>query len=713
MVIKTPLPLSGILTALLFLVACKPGVQQADWPEYLGDAARSHYAPLKAINRDNVSRLRVAWIYHTGDVDTGGRSQIQCNPIEREGVLYGTSPRLKLFALDAATGKPRWTFDPFSNPGMTPQRNVCRGVAYWASPSGKEDRLFYVAGSYLYAIDPKMGSVVAGFGQHGHIDLHEGLDRDVKDLFITATSPGVIYHDLIIIGTRVAEGGAAAPGHVRAYDVRTGQRRWIFHTIPQPGEAGYDSWEDPEAWRTVGGANAWAGMSLDEERGVVYVPTGSATPDFYGGGRRGRDLFSDCILALDAATGKLKWYYQTVHHDLWDRDLPAPPNLVTIHRNGRSLDAVAQVTKTGFVFVLDRDSGRPVFPVEEMPVPDTGALSGEAPWPTQPQPRLPAPFVPQHFSDSDINPLVPPSSQSYVRRMLDTLRTGGPFVVPGIRGHVVFPGFDGGAEWGGAAYDPATGVLYVNANRVPWSLTMVPAVQKARMPPGLRLYQAHCMVCHGADRSGSGDYPSLRHLKGRLGVADIEEILKQGRGMMPSFRQVSPADRDAIISFLLHPEEANRAAPKTASHPSPAGDAPYRMTGYVKLRTPEGYPASRPPWGTLTAINLNSGATLWQVPLGTYPELAGQGIPATGTENYGGAVVTAGGLVFIAATLDGKIRAFDKSTGAVLWEASLPAAGFATPMTYAIGGKQYVVIACGGGKLEQPSSDTYVAFALP
>ncbi len=706
---------------ILLLSNCNNS-QHNDWPVYLGDKLSSHYSTLDQINTSNVHRLKVAWMYHTGDADTLTHSQIQCNPIVIDGVLYATSPRLKLFALDAATGNQKWTFDPFADTSKTiVQINANRGVAYWRD--GDDKRIFYSAGSYLYAVNAKTGKIISSFGDQGRVDLHDGLDRDVKNLYVVSTSPGIIYKDLLILGTRVAEAGDAAPGHIRAYDVHTGKRRWIFHTIPHPGEYGYDTWENKDAWKYVGGANNWAGMSLDEKRGAVYISTGSATFDFYGGLRKGKDLFTDCILALDAATGKYIWHYQTVHHDLWDRDPPATPNLVTIDSSGKKIDAVAQVTKTGFVFILNRDNGQPLFPVHEMRVPDSSTLVGEQPWPTQPVPELPKPFTLQNFTEADINTLVPESSQAVVRKKLAQLQTGNMFLPPSEKGTVIFPGYDGGAEWGGAAYDPATGYLFVNANQVPWTLTMVKATSEKKVPQqtmaehGKTVYINNCMSCHGKNREG-GNYPSLQHIDRKYSEAEVLQIIDNGRRMMPAFKQLPDKDKKSLLTFLLNMKEGKmpltvsdnkEVISKTERSPL----LPYTMTGYNKLRTPEGYPANKPPWGTLTAINLNTGKTIWHIPLGEYPELQKKGIPTTGTENYGGPIVTAGDLLFIAATSDGKFRVFEKATGKLLWEASLPTAGFATPSTYKVNGKQYVVIACGGGKLDAKSGDTYVAFALP
>lgn len=695
-----------------------------EWPVYLGDKGSSHYSSLRGIDTNNVSALEVAWVYHTGDLDTNRNSQIQCNPIIVNGVLYGTSPQLKLFALDAATGKEKWVFDPFENSETEVQINVNRGVTYWSA--GEGGRIFYSAGAFLYCVSAETGRLMTSFGNNGRIDLRDGLGRDASRLYVTATSPGMVYRDLLIMGSRVAETNLAAPGDIRAYNVHTGNIEWVFHTIPRPGELGNDTWEDDEAWKHTGGANNWAGMSLDEERGMVYIPTGSATFDFYGGNRKGENLFSNCVLALDAATGKLVWYYQTIHHDLWDRDLPAPPNLVTIKREGKESDAVVQVTKTGYVFVLDRDSGKPLFPVHERPVPHRSSLIGEQPWPTQPVPELPEPFVKQRFTAADINDLVPDSSQKAVRERLAQFETGHMFLPPSEQGMVMYPGFDGGAEWGGAAYDPTTNFLYINANQVPWTLQMVKtgAENKAdgitMAEHGKAVYTNSCMSCHGIDKKGNGDFPSLMQLDQKYKKHDVLQIINNGSRRMPSFEQLSPVDKEALLAFLLDLEEGGQSFSARNNKKEPGYETevseaimPYTMTGYQKLLTPEGYPASKPPWGNLTAIDLNSGKIVWQIPLGEYRELVEKGIPITGTENYGGPIATAGGLLFIAATPDGKFRAFNKNSGELLWETMLPAAGFATPSAYMVKGKQYIVIACGGGKLGAHSGDTYIAFALP
>lgn len=747
--------LSGcLLFVLAFFVGCHPATREsnASWRVYGGSPANIHYSALTQIDTGNAGRLQRVWEYHTKDGDS--LSQMQVNPLIVDGVLYGVSPRLKLFALEAATGRPRWVFDPAAPVnGDTPKIaiNACRGVAYYTG-SPADQRLFYGAGSFLYCIDALTGKPVAGFGDSGRIDLHNDLGRDTKDLYVAVTTPGMVYKDMIIIGDRVAEEAAAAPGHIRAYDVHTGRLRWIFHTIPYPGEVGYESWDDTVAYKHIGGANAWSGLSLDEEKGVLFAPIGSASYDFYGGKRNGNDLFANCVLALDANTGKRLWHFQTVHHDIWDRDPPTAPLPVMIKRDGKELAAVAQVTKSGFIFLLDRQTGQPLSPVEERPVPPDSALPGERLSPTQPFPVGMPVFARQSLTEADLNPLVPDTSLADVKRRLAGYRSGRLFIPPSRQGTVIFPGFDGGAEWGGPAYDPGSGLLFVNANEMPWILTMVDAKKTNALIAGKAggaglgavagkeatgkvadgrggrgahgvvtvgeaakaLYMTNCMVCHGPNRQGGGNFPALTGMSKKYTTEQFITLISGGRRMMPAFKQLSAGEKQALASFILeHSADMGKRFVDAGAKPQdPYYQLPYMATGYNKFLTKEGYPAVAPPWGTLTAIDLNTGVIAWKDTLGDYPEFKAKGIH-TGTENYGGPVVTAGGVLFIAATSDAKMRAFNKRTGRLLWEAELPAAGFATPSVYAVDGRQYVVIACGGGKLHKKSGDSYVAFALP
>lgn len=707
------------LTSTLVILLCTVGTvtgADANWAAYLGDEAGSHYSRLNQITVDNVHRLEPVWEFRTGGAAANNRSQIQCNPLMIDGVLYGTSPDLQLFALDAVTGREKWRFvaPPMEGGGAA---GVNRGLTFWRE--GEEQRLLYSAGRFLHAIDPATGRPIESFGTQGKIDLLRELDVPEGTLtgrYLAANTPGALYRDLIIIGMRVGEGpGPSVPGHIRAYDVRTGQRRWIFHTIPLPGEFGHETWPE-EAWKHVGGANCWAGLVVDQERGLAFVPTGSAAFDFFGGDRLGSNLFSDCLIALDAATGKRKWHFQFVHHDLWDRDPPAAPVLCEVMREGKRVAAVAQVTKSGHVWVFDRETGESLFPWQEQAAPASD-LAGEQAWRTQPVPLKPAPFARQVFSEADVTQRTPAAHETVLRRLRE-LRPHQPWDPPSERGTVIFPGYDGGAEWGGPAVDPQ-GILYVNSNEMPWILQMVPTRTLAGDASGAKaLYTQLCMSCHGLNREGNAaaNIPRLSDVGARLKREDIATLVRTGKGMMPSFNFLPGNAREALVSYLIDPASAD-SAPPAREHAgvmeSAAGtQSPFVTTGYNRFLDPDGYPAIKPPWGTLNAIDLNTGEYLWRRPLGELPELKALGLAPTGTENYGGPVVTAGGVLFIAATKDEKFRAFAAKTGELLWETSLPAGGYATPATYEINGRQYVVIACGGGKMGTKSGDSYVAFAL-
>jgi glucose dehydrogenase len=770
-----------------------------DWPVYGGQKADDHYSPLTQINRANVSRLRVAWTYDTGEKGVG----LQTSPLVIGRTLYAYTPTQKVIALDAGTGALRWKFDS----GVTSTQPV-RGLTWWSdgSKDGSGSRLFAGVANFLYALDPASGRPIQDFGEGGRIDLRKNLRGDYREQSIALTTPGIIYKDLIIVGGRNPETHPAPPGDIRAFDVHTGALRWSFHTIPHPGEVGYDTWPK-DAWLHAGAANNWTGMALDEKRGILYVPTGSPVSDFYGADRVGQDLFADTLLALDAATGKRIWSFQDVHHDIWDRDFPSPPSLLTVTHEGRRIDAVAQTTKQGYVYLFDRVSGQALFPIVEEPVPPSD-VQGEQAWPTQPRPLAPAPFARQSLT-ADMLTNRTPQAHAFAFEQFKTFRSAGQFVPLSVdKQTIVIPGFDGGAEWGGSAVDVKSGVIYINANEMAWTgglranktglppgedaydhlcaschgdhregsppafpslagigarlsdaqiastiregkgrMPAFPMIDDATLPAlihyleqganaagdkqematvhsapaavsgensaGAESYAAHCAICHGDQREGiPPSFPALIGIGSRMQRSQIVELIHQGKGRMPGFPKLQDSELRALVAFLGVSEDGH------PSHPNPAmedAELPYRFTGYRKFLDQDGYPAISLPWGTLSAIDLNTGRYLWQIPFGEYPELAARGMKNTGTENYGGPIVTAGGLLFIGATIfDRKMHAFDSRTGKLLWEAALPFAGHATPATYMVDGRQYVVIAAGGGRDPKwPSGGAYVAFALP
>jgi quinoprotein glucose dehydrogenase len=623
---------SGLVVAacLLVLVGGAAGEppRAGDWPGVGNDPGCMRYSELNQINRENVKRLRPVWTYHTGEPLGRRGKTIECTPIVIDGTMYVTTGSLRVVALDAATGKELWQFDPLKEypfKHRTASGGVNRGCAYWSDGKvGGERRIIHgTSDGRLFSLDARYGKLDPKFGALGILNLREGLDPKVAALEYGPTSAPAVYNDTIVVGVSCGEGpGIAAPGDIRAFDAHTGSEAWRFRTVPGPGEFGNETWKG-DSWKGRGAANAWGGISIDARRGLVFAGLGSAAFDFYGGDRHGDNLFANCTISLEAKTGRRVWHFQTLHHDLWDHDLPVYPNLVTVTRNGKVVDAVAQVTKTGYVFLFERETGKPLFDIEEKPVPASD-IPGEKAAPTQPIPVKPPPFAAQLLDETNITDI----GESNRKSVLEKLRKihGGPaFNPPSIRGTVVIPGYHGGATWSGASFDPTTGLLYVSSNNVPNIITLVD--------------------------SKSGD-------KTRYG--------------------------------------------------------PFGTTGYEKFLDHEGYPAIKPPWGVLTAINLNNGEFAWQVPVGEHVELTARGIPRTGTENFGGSIVTAGGLVFMGGTRDERIHAFDKQNGKLLWEHPLPAGGYATPSTFQANGRQFVVIAAGGaGKLDTKAGDAFVAFGLP
>ncbi len=697
----------AVVTGLLLLASRHTVATQAtsvppqpanssEWPAYGGGADAIRYSSLTQIDRSNVSQLQVAWTYDSGEGPGGTQTQ----PLVAGGVLYAVTPTHKVVALDAATGKQNWRFDS----GIV-GRGANRGVAYWTE--GSERRVFAAVTHFVYALDAETGKPVSTFGVNGRIDLHEGLGRDPAKQSIILTTPGVIYKDLLIVGGRASEGLPATPGDIRAFDVRTGQMRWSFHTIPHPGEFGYKTWPKL-AWKVSGAANNWAGMTVDSQRGLVFVPTGSAASDFYGADRAGDNLFANTLLALDANTGKRVWHFQAVKHDIWDRDFPSQPALVRVKRGRKMVDAVAQTTKSGHVYVFERKNGKPLFPIEYRKYPPSD-VPGEVTAKTQPLPKKPAPFSRQALTADMLTTRTPEANRWAVERF----RTfhGGTQFVPFRAGQetIIYPGFDGGAEYGGPAFDPETGLIYVNANEMAWTSSLVKneGAKSAR-----QLYLQNCANCHGDTLAGSPpQLPKLVNMGPKWDLAAIIRITRQGAGRMPGFPNLSDDEVKAVSQYTLSgvskPIESDEAAAVTLD---------YRFTGYRKFLDPDGYPAVGFPWGTLNAIDLNTGKYAWTIPFGQYPELAEKGMKETGSESYGGPVVTAGGLLFIAATnYDRKLRAFDKASGKLLWEATLPFSANATPAVYMAGGRQFVVVCAEGskGRANDPKGQRYIAFALP
>jgi len=702
------------VASLTMLMACGSGGNRGrTWAVYKGDEKSTSHSPLDQIDTSNVSALKLAWTFSVNDLPSDANpANSQSNPIIIDGIMYTTSAKRCLYAIDAATGKEIWKYDPFNGGGGG---GAGRGVTYWED--GNDRRILFSADNFLIAVDAKTGKAIDTFGENGKVNLNVGLRDDPNKITVTMTSPGIIYKDLIIVGSRLPDLYGTPPGHVRAYNCRTGKMEWMFHTIPQPGEPGYETWPK-EAYKYAGGVNSWAGMSLDSKRGIVYMALGSPTYDFYGADRIGENLYGNCVLALNAATGKHVWHYQTVHHDIWDYDLSAPPNLVSVKKDGKNRDAVAQVTKQGLVFVLDRETGEPIFPIEERPFPASN-LPGEQAWPTQPIPILPKPYSRQLISEEDLSNYSDADHKALLQQFR-SLRYEGLYTPPDLKGTLMFPGTRGGTVWGGAAYDPATNMLYIRSNEAPEIQTIVKQDPKeverlSAADQGRYLFNVYCASCHGGPKmSSAANYPSLVGLNKRMDRATAADKIKRGSGIMPPFQGVlKEGEQEAILAYIHsvngQPTKGKTTA-TTEGSSTPVNSLYMNTTGYTTWKDPSGNPAIRPPWGTLHALNLSTGEYQWHIPLGRDEKRQKEGEPGCGTEGKGGPIVTAGGLIFIAGNDDRRLRALEKSTGKLLWETTLPAMANATACTYMVGGKQYVAISVGGTK-ENPSGSV-MAFSL-
>jgi quinoprotein glucose dehydrogenase len=654
------------------------------WTVSHGDAGSRRYSALGQINRSNVKQLREAWTYHSND----GRGNIQCNPIVADGVMFAPTPGRAIVAVDATKGKELWRFqlEPVTRPGLedAPAR---RGLVYWSGDATHSARIVFACGNFVYALDPKSGHPIASFGTNGRTPLPTG-----------GTVAGVIWKNTFIT--------SGLWGDIFAYDLGSGALRWRFHTIPHAGEFGADTWRG-----TVrDGAHPWGGLSLDEERGILFAAIGAARPDFIGVDRLGDNLYSDCVLALDANSGRRLWHFQNVRHDIWDLDNPAPPNLVTITRDGRKVDVVAAVTKVGDTLLLDRMSGKPIFPFRLRRAP-TSTLPGEITAPYQPDPELPEWLSRPEFKLEDITTRTA-AAHDFVLKQVER-STYGWFSPPAEARPMLYHSSRGGAEWPGACVDVPTGRLYISSNNLISVATVFRSDELERDPAypasaGELFYQQNCAGCHGVNRQGVGAVSTLVGLRHRMTDAEVVALLKTGKSPMPPAPAMTDEMQRGLLDFLMR---RNQPPSRRSTREN---ERTYFAVGYRFLNDEQGYPGSKAPWGLLNCLDLNTGKFLWRVPLGEYAELTAQGVPKTGTENFGGPMVTAGGLVFCGGTRDEKLRAFDKDTGEELWSAKLPWGGYAPPATYEVNGRQYVVItATGGGKVGTATGDAWVAFALP
>jgi len=693
---------------LLFITGTLVCAQQpyATWSDYGGSADSMQYSALQQINKGNVKQLALAWFHPAPG--PGGRFAF--SPLIVDGVMYVAGKDGAVTALDAATGKQLWNH-PVEG------RITDRGFNFWQSGDHRDRRLIFAADSYLQEINLATGVTIPSFGKDGRVDLREGLGRDPKTIRnIQSGTPGRIFENLIILGSATGEGYGDPPGDLRAYDVITGKLVWQFHTVPHPGEFGYDTWPK-DAWKYIGGVNAWGEISVDEKRGIVYFPLGSPTYDLYGADRKGQGLYGDCLLALDARTGKRLWHYQLVHHDLWDYDPTTAPKLLTVRHNGKNVDVVAEVTKFGFLFVFDRVTGEPLWPIEERPVPASD-VPGEEAWPTQPFPSKPPPFARQKLTEADINPFVDDAERAEIKKLLASARNEGLFTPQALnRVTIETPGQLGGSNWCGTAADPKTGMLYVRTIDGPSSSTLSERT-RVRIPAnatpeqrGFAVFSQNCATCHGAGVP-------------KADPARIRAVVRKGQGEMPAFSAdaIPNENLDGIVAYAANPAAAAPIRGSTA--PPPEGrQAKYFGQFGALMHTKNGLPIISPPWSEIVAYDLNEGVIKWRVPLGVVPSLAEKGITNTGSyrPTRNGPVVTAGGLILIGTAGDRMVRAYDKENGRVLWEHEVDANPDGIPATYEVNGLQYVAFFAGVGrsydgiawKAGKPEGQGYYVFALP
>jgi quinoprotein glucose dehydrogenase len=748
--------MSKFKTALLVILVAAAGHQsghaqsgRTTWTDYGGSPDNARHLTLNQIDRSNIAQLQVAWTYPTSD-----NISYVFNPVVVDNVIYVLARNNSLVALDATTGKEIWIHEGLQ--GIAP-----RGINYWESKDRSDRRLLFQLNSYLQAIDARTGRSIATFGKNGAVNLREGLGRDPSTIVKTQSSnPGKVFENLIILGSAAGENYMAPAGDLRAYDVVTGALAWQFHTIPHPGEFGYETWPR-DAWKYIGGVNTWGELTVDAERGIAYFPLGSPTYDFYGADRHGANLFGSSLLALNARTGKRMWHFQMVHHDLWDYDNVAAPQLTTVRRDGLTIDVVAQAGKTGFLYVFDRVTGEPLWPIEERRVPPSD-IPGEQAWPTQPFPTAPPPFARQTLTAEDVNPyILTPEQRDEWKKRIASARNQGLFTPPSLQDTISIPGAQGGANWGTTASDPSKGIVYVLSINVPsiYKLSTeapVPGRGAAAGPQaiarGSALYREKCESCHGSDLRGDGNYPSLVDITLRMGPEPLREVITGGRPGMPPNNDLIQADLAALVAFLGSPTSASgpggRAAgagsrgagggPVVASGGAPGGRVvpPGRAGGMVgpdypkDVKVPEvrmytGYGMDgrivKPPYSTMTAYDLNTGTIKWQVPAGgdDVRVLAAGGKDSGYISQRTGIITTSAGLLFHPGG-DGTLRVYDSDTGRVLWTSELPAGSRGIPAMYEVNGRQFYVVnataATEAGSRPTggaPRTKGYVAFALP